>query len=80
MDTFSWTYDGDRDCPGNPAGLFGCRCQVHRPDLHWPATAAVPMDFSGFTLPNTTATITWPPPGMTITAFPTSGTYVVPIR
>lgn len=29
------TWDGDRDCPGNPGRLFGCRCQSHRPDLYY---------------------------------------------
>jgi hypothetical protein len=38
----------------------GCRCPIHRPDLHHNHTSAVPTCFAGFTLPNTNATMTWP--------------------
>lgn len=35
-----WSSLDDRDCPGNPARMVGCRCEVHRPDLYWPNTNA----------------------------------------
>ena len=63
-DSFKWfTWDGDRDCPGNPARTPGCRCINHRPDLYLNTTATI----TGATIctagvvPNTTGAMTWPP-------------------
>lgn len=66
------TYDFDRDCPGNPSRLPGCRCPMHRPDLYHNATATIPTCFAGFTVPNTTGTMTWPIGGTTspVLAYP----------
>jgi hypothetical protein len=58
MDTMNWTYDGDRDCPGNPGRLFGCRCQVHRPDLYYGIANVYHAPDHGVTFSTNTATTT----------------------
>jgi len=70
----SWTYDGDRDCPGNPGRLFGCRCINHRPDLYNST-----MTITGATLCTVAPANT---NGTNILPLSTrvSGTYMVPIR
>lgn len=76
MNTMAWTYDGDRDCPGNPGRLFGCRCQVHRPDLHINSAAANPIPLT-VTPTNTNGTSILPLSGVYVVS---TGAQVVPYR
>lgn len=41
MNTLNVTYDFDRDCPGNPSRIPGCRCINHRPDLYLNTTGTL---------------------------------------